>query len=265
MKKLNDGNQIPELGFGAMIYSDREAYNDVSMALSTGYRLIDTAEAYHNENAVGRAINDSNVSRDEIFLTTKLWPNAGMTGSDVRTHIDESLRDLNQDYVDLYLVHEPDGDIVSIWQAMIELQKQGKAKSIGVSNFSAQDIETIVQATGVKPAINQIESHPWYNENDLVKFNLDNDVQPEAWAALAEGKHGIFHNRLLKQIGDKYGKSIAQVVLRWDVDRGLIPLSKSSKQKRMEENFDIMDFKLASEDIEAINSLDTGVSLWPNY
>lgn len=265
MKKLNDGQQIPELGFGAMIYSEQASYRAVSMALTAGYRLIDTAEAYHNESAVGRAIKDSQVPREQVFLTTKLWPSQEMNGAAVAAHLKQSLDNLQQDYIDLYLVHEPYGDLVSIWQAMIALKQQGKAKSIGVSNFSAQDIQTIVAATGVKPAVNQIESHPWDNENELVKFCLQQHIQPESWASLAEGKHGIFHNKLLQKIGQSHQKTIAQVVLRWEVDRGLIPLAKSSKRQRIEENLNVLDFKLSPAEISQINSLNTGVSLWPNY
>lgn len=265
MKKLNDGQEMPELGFGGMIYSDSQSYRAVLTALKTGYRLIDTAEAYHNEKAVGRAINESGVPRKQIYLTTKLWPDQGMSGEEVTAHLDASLTNLKQDYVDLYLVHEPYGDLVSIWQAMIALKKEGKAKSIGVSNFSAANIKTITQATGVKPAVNQIESHPWDNENELVRFCLAHQIQPQAWASLAEGKHGIFHNQLLKNIGGKYGKTIAQVVLRWDIDRGVIPLAKSVKEKRMRENINILDFKLDKSDIDKINGLNLGQSLWPNY
>lgn len=265
MKKLNDGSTIPDLGYGAMIYDEQEAYRDVSLALATGYRLIDTAEAYHNEEAVGRAINDSDVPRDQIYLTTKLWPSADMGISEVADHLNQSLRSLKQDYVDLYLVHEPYGDIVAIWQGMINLKKQGKARAIGVSNFNAQDINQIVQATGVKPVVDQIESHPWYNENELVKYNLSQQIQPESWASLAEGKHGIFHNPVLSKIAAQYHKSVAQVVLRWEVDRGLIPLAKSSKKERMAANLNIMDFKLRPEEISMINALDTGKSLWPGY
>lgn len=264
MKKLNDGRAIPELGFGAMIYSDAQSYQAVGAALKNGYRLIDTAEAYHNEEAIGRAVNESNIPRSQIFLTTKLWPNQNMTGREVVAHLNASLTRLKQDYVDLYLVHEPYGNLLSIWQAMIALKKEGKAKSIGVSNFSAANLQTIMQ-TGVKPAVDQIESHPWDNENNLVQFCLEQGIQPEAWASLAEGKHGIFHNQTLKRIGNHYGKTIAQVVLRWDIERGLIPLTKSVKAERMRENLAVFDFKLEKKDIEKINQLNLGQSLWPDY
>jgi diketogulonate reductase-like aldo/keto reductase len=265
MKKLNDGQEVPDVGFGAMIYDGRAAYQAVSAALSVGYRLLDTAEAYHNEVAVGRAINDSNVSRDQIVLTTKFWPSPASNKDDVLTHLNQSLAALEQDYVDLYLVHEPYGNITDVWAGMIEAKRQGKVKSIGVSNFTAAQIKTITAATGVAPAINQIESHPWHNQNDLVKVNLEAGIQPEAWAALAEGKHHIFHQLVLQQIADKHNKRIAQVVLRWDVDRGLIPLAKSVKPNRMQENLAIFDFKLDKADINAINSLNLNQSLWPQY
>lgn len=265
MKKLNDGQQLPEIGFGAMIYEDRAAYQAVSAALSAGYRLIDTAAAYHNEEAVGRAINDSSVSRDQVALTTKFWPSPDSKKQDVLSQLEQSLTALQQDYVDLYLVHEPYGDLNAIWSGMIEARRQGKVKSIGVSNFSAERISAITAATGVAPAVNQIESHPWHNQNDLVQANLKAGIQPEAWAALAEGKHGIFQQPILQQIADKHGKSIAQVVLRWDVERGLIPLAKSVNPNRMLENQAIFDFKLAADDLAAINSLNLGQSLWPQY
>lgn len=265
MIKLNDDLQIPEIGFGAMIYSDNAAQRAVSLALKNGYRLIDTAETYGTEKGVGDAINNSGIPRDEIFLTTKLWPNARTNYKSTVSQFKKSLRRLQQDYVDLYLIHEPYGDINEEWRAMEDLQRDGLVKSIGVSNFNEENLTQLMTTAKVIPAVNQIESHPWYNENALVEYCLQRGIVPEAWSALAEGRNNIFNNPVLAAIANRHHKSVAQVILRWYVQRGLIPLAKSENESRIIENQDIFDFELSNEEIEQINQLDTGVSLYPGY
>lgn len=265
MVKLNDGQVMPAIGFGAMIYSAAAAKRAVATALTSGYRLIDTAETYGNEAAVGSAINESSVPRDQIFLTTKLWPNSRTDYQSTTRQFKQSLRRLGQEYVDLYLIHEPYGDINEEWRALEDLQAAGLVKSIGVSNFNAQQLEQVMATAKVTPAVDQIESHPWYNENELVDYCREHGIVPEAWSALAEGKNNIFHQPTLTAIAQHHGKSVAQVILRWDVQRGLVPLAKSENPARIAENQDIFDFSLTADEIEQINQLDTGVSLYPGY
>ena len=263
--QLNNGRTIPNRGFGAMIYDGREAEQAVTEALEAGYRLIDTAEVYRNEEAVGRAIRKSSVPREDIVLTTKLWPSQTTRATDVKRQFADSLKRLGLDYVDLYLVHEPYGNILEIWSAMEDLVRSGQVRMIGVSNFDEEQLKTILDKCAIKPLVNQIESHPWFNQNDLVSYCLEQDVIPQSWSSLAEGKRGIFRNPVLLELADKYGKSVAQVILRWEMDRGLIPLAKSSTASRIKENFAITDFELSPEDIQAINDLNTGQSLYPHY
>lgn len=263
--KLNDGYLIPQNGFGAMIYDDRTTEKSVSQALENGYRLIDTARTYGTEAAVGRAINRSQVAREKIFLTTKLWPNTQTDYAATIKQFHESLATLKQDYINLYLIHEPYGNVAEEWRAMEDLQKQGLIKSIGVSNFNQTQLEKLLQTAKVKPAVNQIESHPWFNQNELVNYCLEQGILPEAWASLAEGRNHIFQNSALQQIARTHNKSVAQVILRWDLQRGLVPLTKSEKVTRLLENQDIFDFELTSDELDMINKLDTGRSLYPGY
>lgn len=265
MIKLNDGSLIPNNGFGAMIYDDKTTQKAVEQALTAGYRMIDTARTYGTETGVGLAIQNSPIERKDIFLTSKLWPNQRTNYDDVIKQLHESLQALKQDYLDLYLIHEPYGQISEEWRALEDLQKAGLVKSIGVSNFNQKQLEQLLQTAQVKPAVNQIESHPFFNQNQLVEYDQKMGITTQAWASLAEGKHNIFRHPVLSQIAQAHHRSIAQIVLRWDIQRGLIPLTKSEKITRLQENQAIFDFELSDQEIEQINRLDTGVSLYPSY
>lgn len=253
---LNDGNKMPQLGFGVFQVPDlSEAKQAVKDAIDVGYRLIDTAAAYGNEQAVGDAIRESGVNRDDMFVTSKLWVDH-FTYEKAKKGIDDSLEKLGLDYMDLYLLHQPYGDVAGAWRAMEEAQKEGKIKSIGVSNFYADQLKNLELMSNVKPAVNQIEVSPWYQQTDEVKFNQSEDVAVEAWAPFAEGKHNIFTDETIAKIGAKYGKANGQVILRWLIQRGIIVIPKSVHKNRMEENFDVFDFELSNDDMKVMNSLD---------
>lgn len=253
---LNDGNKMPQLGFGVFQVPDfKQAEQAVSDALDVGYRLIDTAAAYGNEEAVGKAIRNSGIDRSEIFVTSKLWVDH-FSYEKAKQGIDDSLNKLGLDYMDLYLLHQPYGDVAGAWRALEEAQKEGKIKSIGVSNFAPDQLMNLELMSNVKPAVNQIEVSPWYQEDKEVAFNKQQDVQTEAWAPFAEGKHNIFTNETIANIGKKYGKSNGQVILRWLIQRGIVVIPKSVHKNRMEENFNVFDFKLSTEDMKEMNSLD---------
>ena len=257
---LNDGNKMPQLGFGVFQVPDlKVAEKAVSDALDTGYRLIDTAAAYGNEEAVGNAIKNSSVDRDDIFVTSKLWVDH-FTYEKAKQGIDDSLQKLGLDYMDLYLLHQPYGDVAGAWRALVEAQKAGKIKSIGVSNFAPYQLMNLELMSNVKPALNQIEVSPWYQEDDAVKFAQQQDIQVEAWAPFAEGKHDIFTNETIAEIGKKYGKANGQVILRWLLQRGIVVIPKSVHKARMAENFDIFDFELTADDMAKMSSLDKNES-----
>ncbi|MBB1078482.1 aldo/keto reductase [Limosilactobacillus sp. STM2_1] len=257
---LNDGNKMPQLGFGVFQVPDlKVAEKAVSDALDTGYRLIDTAAAYGNEEAVGNAIKNSSVDRDDIFVTSKLWVDH-FTYEKAKQGIDDSLQKLGLDYMDLYLLHQPYGDVAGAWRALVEAQKAGKIKSIGVSNFAPDQLMNLELMSNVKPALNQIEVSPWYQEDDAVKFAQQQDIQVEAWAPFAEGKHDIFTDETIAEIGKKYGKANGQVILRWLLQRGIVVIPKSVHKARMAENFDIFDFELSADDMAKMSSLDKNES-----
>lgn len=260
--KLNNGVEMPILGFGVFQIPDAaECEESVINAIETGYRLIDTAASYGNEKAVGEAIKKSAVPRDELFITTKLWIQD--TGYEkTKVAFQKSLDRLQLDYLDLYLIHQPYGDIYGSWRAMQELYNEGKIKAIGVSNFHPDRIMDIIVNSGFTPAINQIETHPFHQQIETQKFLQENNVQIESWGPFAEGKNNIFHHELLAAIGEKYNKSIAQVILRWLTQRGVVTIPKSIRKERMAENFNIFDFELSSQDFDDIASLDTGSSLF---
>lgn len=260
--KLNNGVEMPILGFGVFQIPDAaECEESVINAIETGYRLIDTAASYGNEKAVGEAIKKSAVPRDELFITTKLWIQD--TGYEkTKVAFQKSLDRLQLDYLDLYLIHQPYGDIYGSWRAMQELYNEGKIKAIGVSNFHPDRIMDIIVNSGFTPAINQIETHPFHQQIETQKFLQENNVQIESWGPFAEGKNNIFHHELLAAIGEKYNKSIAQVILRWLTQRGVVTIPKSIRKERMAENFNIFDFELSSQDFDEIASLDTGSSLF---
>lgn len=258
--KLNDGNEMPQLGFGVFQIPDHdEAVKTVEMALANGYRLIDTAEAYNNQKAVGEGIKNSGVDRSDIFLTTKLWI-SNFTYEKAKAAIDNDLKELGTDYIDLMLLHQAYGDVYGAWRAMEEAQKEGKIKSLGVSNFWPDQLENLQLGNYVKPAVNQIEINPWFQREPEVKWNQKDEVAVEAWAPFAEGKDGIFTNPVLKEIGEKYGKTTGQVILRWLLQRGIVVIPKSVHDARQKENIDVFDFELSADDMNKIAALDKNQS-----
>jgi len=257
---LNNGLEIPILGFGVFQVTDAEVCErSVYEAIQAGYRLIDTAASYLNEEAVGRAIKSSGVPREELFVTTKLWiQDAGYEST--KKAFEKSLKRLQLEYLDLYLIHQPFGDVYGSWRAMEELYREGKIKAIGVSNFQPDRIMDLILHNEVVPAVNQIETHPFNQQIETQKFLQANNVQIESWGPFAEGKNNIFQNELLISIAGKYQKTVAQVILRWLTQRGVVVIPKSVRRERIVENFNIFDFELSSEDMNAIKALDTKVS-----
>ncbi len=254
--KLNDGNQIPQLGFGVWQVGNDEAVATVSEALKVGYRHIDTAAIYGNEEGTGKAINQSGIARKDIFLTTKLW-NAAQGYDTTLKAFDESLKKLGTDYVDLYLIHwpVPSKDLFSeTWRAFVKLKEEGRVKSIGVSNFRTVDLERIIKDSGVTPVLNQIELHPQFQQDELRLFHGKHHIATEAWSPLGQGK--ILENATLKSIAERHGKSVAQVILRWHIETGNIVIPKSVTPARIKENFDIFNFQLNGTDHDAITKLD---------
>ncbi|MFN8256200.1 MAG: aldo/keto reductase [Bacteroidales bacterium] len=258
--KLNNGVEMPILGFGVFQIPDpKECENSVLNAFDAGYRLIDTAAAYMNEIAVGNAIKNSGIAREDLFITTKLWVQD--TGYEkTKEAFKKSLNKLQLDYLDLYLIHQPYGDVHGSWRAMEELYKAGKVKAIGISNFQPDRVMDLITFNEIVPAVNQIETHPFNQQIETQKFLTDNKVQIESWGPFAEGRNNLFQNELLHSIALKYNKSIAQVVIRWLAQRGVIVIPKSVKKERIQENFDIFNFELSTEDMEAITTLDTKAS-----
>lgn len=257
---LNNGITMPVLGFGVFqIPEPAECERCVVDAIETGYRLIDTAASYLNEEAVGKGIKNSGVAREELFVTTKLW--VQHTGYDrTKQAIDNSLRRLQLDYLDLYLIHQPFGDVHGSWRAMEEAHREGKLRAIGVSNFQPDRLMDIIAFNEVRPAVNQIEVNPFHQQAESVSFMGENGVQAEAWAPFAEGRNNLFQNKLLTAIGEKHGKSIGQVVLRWLVQRDIVVLAKSVRRERMAENLKVFDFILDEKDMTSIATLETGNS-----
>lgn len=263
--KLNNGIEIPILGFGVFQIPDPvECEKAVMNAIETGYRLIDTAASYLNEAAVGNAIKNCGIPREELFVTTKLWvQDTGYEKTKAAFH--KSLERLQIDYLDLYLIHQPYGDVFGSWRAMQELYQEEKIRAIGVSNFQPDRVIDLIINSGFTPAINQIETHPFHQQTETQKFLLENNVQIQSWGPFAEGKNNIFHNGVLSGIGEKYNKSVAQVILRWLIQRGVIVIPKTIRKEKMDENFNIFDFKLSSEDLQALQALDTQSSLFFNH
>jgi diketogulonate reductase-like aldo/keto reductase len=257
---LNNGVEMPILGFGVFQVTDHnECETSVLDAIETGYRLIDTAASYMNESAVGNAIRKSGITRKDLFITTKLWVQE--TGYETtKKAIERSLNKLQTDYLDLYLIHQPYGDVYGSWRAMEELYKAGKIKAIGVSNFHPDRIMDLITFNEILPVVNQIETHPFNQQTETQIFLTENNIQIESWGPFAEGKNNIFKNELLASIGRKYIKSNAQVTLRWLIQRGVVAIPKSVHKERIEENFNIFDFELSSSDMEAISSLDMKTS-----
>lgn len=258
--KLNNGVEIPILGFGVFQITDpAECERCVIEAIQTGYRHIDTAASYQNEEAVGRGIRQSGVAREELFITTKLWIQRNGYADTLKA-FERSLKRLQLEYIDLYLIHQPFGDVYGEWRAMEELYRQGKIRAIGVSNFQPDRIMDLIVHHEIIPAVNQIEVNPFYQQTEAQKFLQAHGIQVEAWAPFAEGKNNIFQNEVLVAIAAKHHKSVAQVILRWLVQRGIIALAKSVRQTRMLENISVFDFELSPEDMTAIATLDTKTS-----
>jgi 2,5-diketo-D-gluconate reductase A len=258
--KLNNGVEMPILGFGVFQVTDlAECERSVMDAIEVGYRLIDTAQSYMNEEAVGKAIKQSGVAREELFITTKLWIQSN--GYDAtKKAFENSLKKLQLDHLDLYLIHQPFGDVYGEWRAMEELYKEGKIRAIGVSNFHPDRLMDLIVNNEIVPAVNQVETHPFHQQHEAQQFMKENNVQIESWGPFAEGKNGIFKNELLQGIGEKYNRSIAQVVLRWLTQRGVVAIPKSVKKERMVENLNSLDFKLTNEEMEIIKTLDSNTS-----
>ena len=258
--KLNNGVEIPILGFGVFQINDAaECERCVVDALQAGYRHIDTAASYQNEEAVGRGIRRSGVAREDLFVTTKLWIQSDGYDGALRA-FENSRRRLQLDTIDLYLIHQPFGDVYGEWRAMEKLYEQGKVRAIGVSNFQPDRIMDLMIHNAITPAVNQIEVNPFQQQIDTQRFLLENTVHVEAWAPFAEGRNNIFQNELLLTIAAKHGRSVAQVILRWLTQRGIISLAKSVRKERMIENIGVLDFELSAEDMTAITTLDTKTS-----
>ena len=258
--KLNNGVEIPILGFGVFQIADpAECERSVVDAIQVGYTHIDTAASYMNEEAVGRGLKQSGVTREKLFITTKLWIQSNGYEGTLKA-FERSLKRLQLDYIDLFLIHQPFGDVYGEWRAMEELYGQGKARAIGVSNFQPDRIMDLMIHNKITPAVNQIEVNPFHQQIDTQTFLQDNGVMLEAWAPFAEGKNNIFQNEILLSIAAKHNKSAAQVILRWVVQRGIIALAKSTRKERMLENINVLDFELNAEDMAAITTLDTKTS-----
>ncbi|WP_339296939.1 aldo/keto reductase [Paenibacillus sp. FSL R5-0623] len=262
---LNNGVKMPIIGFGVYQVPDaEECENAVYEALMAGYRLIDTAAGYLNEEAVGRAIKRSGVPREELFITTKLWvQDAGYESA--KLAFAKSLKKLQLEYLDLYLIHQPFGDYYGAWRAMEDLYREGKIRAIGVSNFLPDRLMDLIVHNEIVPAVNQVETHPFYQQIESTAFMKEQGVQHQSWAPFAEGKGNMFDNEVLASIAEKHNQSVAQVVLRWLVQREVVVIPKSVRKERIVENFDIFDFELSADDMQQIATLDTRESLFLSY
>ena len=262
---LSNGVKMPMEGFGVFQVRDpKECEQAVLDAISVGYRLIDTAASYKNEEAVGAALKKSGACRDDLFITTKLWV-SDSSYEGAKQAFESSLQKLGLEYLDLYLLHQPMGDYYGAWRALEELYKEGRIRAIGVCNFYPHVLADFCETVEVTPMVNQVELHPFFQQPDALTLMQEYEVQPEAWGPFAEGKHGIFTHPVLAEIGAKYGKSAAQVALRWNVQRGVIVIPKSTHRNRMEQNFDIWNFSLTDEEMAAIAPLDIGHSEIVNH
>jgi 2,5-diketo-D-gluconate reductase A len=258
---LNNGVEMPILGFGVFQIPPDEAEQAVATALEVGYRLFDTAASYQNEDAVGRAVRSSGVPRDELFITTKLWiQDPGE--SNARAAFERSLERLGLEHVDLYLIHQPLGDYYSSWRAMEQLHAEGLARAIGVANFYPDRLVDLIEHNHVTPAVNQIEVNPFFQRHVDQELMRSHGVQIESWGGFAEGKNNLFTDPVLTEIGNAHGKSVAQVVLRWLIQRGVVTIPKSVRRERMEQNLDVFDFALTDEEMARIATMDTGASLF---
>lgn len=260
---LNTGAKMPIEGFGVFQIPDLDQCEEVTYtAIKNGYRLIDTAAAYMNEEAVGkaikRAIHDGLVKREDLFVVSKIWVQDMKNEETAAKAIETSLKKLDLDYIDLYLEHQAMGDFFAAWRAMEKAYKAGKLKAIGVANFYPFMLENMLHTVDVAPAVDQIELHPFYQQEDALDYMKEHNIQPMAWGPLDEGRNNIFKHPVLSKIGEKYGKTAAQVALRWNIDRGVVVIPKSVHEERMKQNFDLFDFKLSDEDMKEIAKLDLG-------
>lgn len=262
--KLNNGVKMPRLGFGTNTLRDDVGIRCVQEAISVGYRLIDTAHIYGNEESVGAGIKKSGINREELFITSKLWvDDSGYENT--KTAFETSLNKLGLEYLDLYLIHRPRGDVKGSWKAMEELYEAGKIKAIGISNFEPDQINELMGYAKVKPTINQIESHVFFQQQESLAFLNKKQIQMEAWSPFAAGRNGIFENNTLADIGKKYQKSNAQVSLRWHYQRGVVAIPRSSQKAHMIENLDIFNFELDESDLQAISKLDLNTTQFPEW
>jgi 2,5-diketo-D-gluconate reductase A len=259
---LNNGVEMPILGFGVYQIPAEQTEETVLHALDAGYRSLDTAASYDNEEAVGRAIAGSGIPREDLFVTTKLWIQKQPGEEAAKRAFDASLERLGLDYVDLYLIHQPLGDYYSAWRAMQEINREGLAKAIGLANFYPDRLVDLIDHNEVTPAVNQIETHPFFQRTADHELMADHGVQHESWGPFAEGRNDLFTNALLKEVGEAHGKSVGQVVLRWLTQRGVIVIPKSVRPERMRENIDVFDFELTDQQMGRIAELDAGASLF---
>lgn len=259
---LDNGVRMPVLGFGVYQIPAEQTEQAVADALAAGYRLLDTAAAYGNEEAVGRAVKDSGIPRQELFVTTKLWIQDAPAQDHARRAFETSLSRLGLDYVDLYLMHQPYGDVYGQWRAMEAVNREGLAKAIGVANFHPDRLLDLIINNETAPAVNQIETHPFFQRTPDHDLMREHGVQHQAWGGFAEGKNNLFTHPALSEIGTAHGKSVAQVVLRWLIQRGIVTIPKSVNPDRMAQNFDVFDFELTDGQMAAIAALDTGTTLF---
>ena len=259
---LNNGVDIPALGFGVWQMEDlQECENAVVKAIETGYRMIDTASIYQNETAVGNAVRNSGTDREDLFITSKLWVQ-DTSYEKAKGAFQRTLDRLQMDYLDMYLIHWPYADFTGAWKAMEELYQEGKIKAIGVCNFPPDKLEELKAAATILPVINQIELHPLFQQKELQKYNRENNIVTQPWSPLGNGNAGLLENKELQSIGEKYGKTVAQVILRWHLQEGFCVIPKSVTPSRIEENFNVFDFELTENEMNAVRSLDTGKRLF---
>ena len=264
MITLNNGVKMPALGFGTLDLHDSIGINSVAQAILLGYRLFDTATIYGNEEEVGKGIKKSGMDRKKLFISTKLWV-SDMGYENTKKAFERSCKKLGVEYLDMYLIHRPHGDVQGSWKAMEELYKAGKIRAIGVSNFDSAQLADLVAKAKIKPAINQIEVNPYFQEPELVTAIQKAGVQVEGWSPFAQGRNGLFTNTVLVEIGKKYHKTAAQVTLRWLIQRGIVVIPRTSNPAYMKENLDVFDFKLDNADMQQISTLDKKTSQFPEW